>query len=407
MKGPGEHALSIKAPGGELVTEPVRIAFVHEFPESPREWHMPQLIRGLQKHFPECEPRAIHGFLPELRHSGAHPLRLLNLAWVYLRTAWAILRERPPVVIVRTAPPGIQLWVALLRQLRPFVAVCWLLDYHPLIEAAILRRNRIGWLAGMLEAIDRNLARRFDLCVTLDESMARKWQQQTGSTVPTIVYPPWPREVESADSDRFGAETSAEVLALVYNGTLGKAHPVDELTRLLSAVTRQRPVALHYCGDEPLAERTLRMAAEQAGAAFVKHPRVAEYRKLGAFYRKNRIQIGIVLLDPDFAGMLTPSKSTGYLAFGLPVLYVGPPRALPDELIQRFGAGVSLSLGGGEAAFAEAVKRLTRMRPGDFDQGAQNAAAWLADRNADELATNLAGPLRNRIANAQSNRIVP
>jgi hypothetical protein len=48
--------------------------------------------------------------------------------------------------------------------------------------------------------------------------------------------------------------------------------------------------------------------------------------------------LAVVTLQPDFAGLVVPSKLQGYMARGVPILYIGP-----DSDIDRF---VTRSMGG-------------------------------------------------------------
>ena len=52
--------------------------------------------------------------------------------------------------------------------------------------------------------------------------------------------------------------------------------------------------------------------------------------------------IGIVSIRPAFDGVVVPSKFAGYLARGIPILYVGPQSDITD-ILSRSGAGVSFT----------------------------------------------------------------
>ena len=58
--------------------------------------------------------------------------------------------------------------------------------------------------------------------------------------------------------------------------------------------------------------------------------------------------LGLISLADDAVGVMSPSKLHGYLAAGVPVAYLGPPRSNVDAAIKRFACGVRV--GHGDAA---------------------------------------------------------
>jgi colanic acid biosynthesis glycosyl transferase WcaI len=54
--------------------------------------------------------------------------------------------------------------------------------------------------------------------------------------------------------------------------------------------------------------------------------------------------LAIVTLQPGFAGLVVPSKLQGYMARGLPVLYIGPDSDI-DRFVTRSRGGVCLRCG--------------------------------------------------------------
>lgn len=48
-------------------------------------------------------------------------------------------------------------------------------------------------------------------------------------------------------------------------------------------------------------------------------------------------------MDDRLAGVLSPSKFSGYLSFGLPILNIGPSGTNADYACSNFKAGVSLN----------------------------------------------------------------
>ena len=88
-----------------------RILIVFEFCVSLNESMVPE-VRG------EWEKRGgrvtyLQGLFRTYRAGGMRFSRLLNLGWMFFWLPWVLLVLRPFKVLVRTTPPGIQIWAAL------------------------------------------------------------------------------------------------------------------------------------------------------------------------------------------------------------------------------------------------------------------------------------------------------
>ncbi|HMJ61387.1 MAG TPA: hypothetical protein VK493_06465, partial [Bryobacteraceae bacterium] len=55
--------------------------------------------------------------------------------------------------------------------------------------------------------------------------------------------------------------------------------------------------------------------------------------------------LGLVTQKPETVGSVVPSKVYGIMAAGRPVLYIGPRRATPARIIERFGCGWHVEAG--------------------------------------------------------------
>ncbi|MFQ5924217.1 MAG: glycosyltransferase, partial [Anaerolineales bacterium] len=78
----------------------------------------------------------------------------------------------------------------------------------------------------------------------------------------------------------------------------------------------------------------------------------------------------LIVMRDDALGVISPSKLHGYLAMGLPVIYVGPEGSNVDEAIQRFGCGVSLRDGdvAGLVDTIQSIRSDPKRRKGLSDQ---------------------------------------
>lgn len=299
------------------------------------------LVDGLRKACPELETVAIHGFLPGYRSGGLRLGRLLNLAWVYLRLPFDLVWRRPAAIVVRSTPPGIQLWASWLGALLRIPVLCWLMDYHPELEARSCERRGFHRPARFLRWLDLAALRRMAGIVVLDGAMERLVRSRVPK-VPVAVHPPWGAAAANGGRTReYQAGSTPRVRRLAYAGNLGVAHPRGTLVRLLRALRSGGAVELHFIGTVGAAMEVLKREAEALEVRVVEHAQ-QPFAKLGELFDHQQIDLGVVLLADEAAGVVSPCKYTGYIHHGLPTLYLGPPETNADAVMTRFGAGFTL-----------------------------------------------------------------
>ena len=269
--------------------------------------------------------------------------RLVNLFWMHLASFFKIAFFRPDVIFVRTTPPLIQLSYILWGRVFGAKVYLWLMDYHPVFGVRTTKHNSLKnliWRA--FDFLDKMLLRRVEKVVCLDKAMSELICQRTNGKIPTFVCPTFsPNKVIFYDLAK--KQSEREEISLLYSGNLGRAHNTDLLEVLLERLSKSVKVKLSFCGKSTEAVERLKSLALRNGLAFESYPFVENYSELGEFYKKNNFDYGIVLLNQELAGVVSPSKFSGYSSFGLPIIYIGPENTNADILCKEFGAGVSIS----------------------------------------------------------------
>jgi len=317
----------------------IRLTFIFEFGPSG-DWMLKSLATGLKLQIPNLEIRFIHGLSLNYTPGGFHVSRLLNLCVVYLRTAWHFLISSPDIALVRTTPPGIQLWALACSRPRRVPVICWLMDYHPEIEARGLAARGFTTTAAMLRAIDRAVMRRFEAIIVLDGAMAELARARSAGRQ-VIEHPTWsasqpcfPRISRSLDGNR-------TLRRLVYAGHLGEAHDIYVLEQLLLSASRIGQVELYVIGSSPGGEARFRRVGAAIGVRVHCALRVP-FAELRTVFEAIQADIGVVLLSDESVGLVSPSKFSGYIAHGLPVLYIGPAKTNCDRVCAELGGGLAI-----------------------------------------------------------------
>ncbi len=373
-----------------IPTRPLKVAFVYEYARRTDDWMMSSLIESLRSRLPGLETVYLHGLFTTYQPGGLRPRRLANLVWVYLRVAWHLTMTRPDAVLVRTTPPAVQLWTVWWARFRRVPVYCWLMDYHPEMEARQLDRRGFGFLARWLRRIDAALMPRFATIITLDEAMAVLARTRAGG-VEVLQHPTWTTSGPTALTPvAYHPGQSPDVLRLAYSGNLGAAHDLTTLGELLGALVQRRPVRLYIIGASAAGEERFRQLAAGLAIPVETHPRVA-FDGLRELYHRWQIDAGVVLLAAESAGLVSPSKFSGYINFGIPLVYVGPPDTNTAEVCTRFSGGFWLPDDASArevAALAEAL--LDPRQVAEAASGARAAASHFARLNSESLATLLA-----------------
>jgi hypothetical protein len=375
---------------------PLRVSFIFEYARPADDWMMRSLIESLQTKLPGLRATCIHGVFATYRPGGLRPKRLANLAWVYMCTAFHLTLLRPDAVLVRSSPPGIQIWTVWWAGLRGVPVICWLMDYHPEIEARQLERRGLNGIARLVRRIDARSMRRFSAVVALDRSMSNVARERAAG-VEVLEHPTWGGDAMLLTPVSYQPGNGRGPLHLAYSGNLGAAHDLTTLGPLLERLVQRRPVELLVIGASPDGIERFRILGESMGVAIVNRPRVP-FAELREIYNEARIDAGIVLLSDGFAGLLSPSKFSGYINFGVPIVYIGPPDTNAADVCTRFEGGFWLQNHASDSEIRNVVNSL--LDEGQMEKaarGARTAAGHFATLNHESLAALLAPRLRNRV----------
>jgi hypothetical protein len=368
---------------------PLRIVFVYEYARPDSDWMLTSLVQSLYARWPSLKASYVHGLFTTYRPGGFHPTRLINFLWVNCWIAIRLLFSRPDLVLVRTAPPGVQLWTVWWAQFRGIPVFCWLMDCHPEMEARQLEARGYPSIARLLRHLDERLMPRFAAIITLDSAMAA-FARKLAPKVEIIVHPTWGGLTKGAFvpvSYRPGRKGGP--LHLAYSGNLGAAHDLSTFTALLEKLLVSRPAKLFVIGASSEGMARFQRIGKKLGLSIEGYPRVP-FIELRLLYEKWEIDLGVVLLSDASAGLVSPSKFSGYINFGIPLVYVGPPDTNTAEVCERFNGGLRIPNGASAeqvGALSEAILDPTRLAAAAH--GAKDASAYFSGFDGDSLAESL------------------
>ncbi len=298
------------------------------------------MISRLKESGIDINYKVAHGIFRGQKDGGLSFVRLVNFFSMHLFSLFKIIWFRPDVIFVRTSPPLIQIPYSILGRFFGAKVYFWLMDYHPVFGE---RTSKKGSLKNLfwrfIGFFDKIAIKSQEYAVCLDPAMSELVKSRNPSlktiVVPTFTISP----VDFLDLSR--AREKVEEISFVYSGNLGFGHNIDKLEILFKKLRRSVNVKLSYCGKSERANRVLSKLCKRLGIEFKNLGFIKNYSDLGEVYKKNGIDYGIVLLNDELKGLVSPSKFSGYSAFGLPVVYIGPENTNADLLCKKFGGGLS------------------------------------------------------------------
>jgi glycosyltransferase involved in cell wall biosynthesis len=315
-----------------------------------------------------------------------HSRRLLRHAWFTLWALVLLLLRRPPdLFVAQTNPPPGILLAALAAAVwrRPFLLIA--MDIYPevLIAHRRIAERRLPirlaqWAfdrayrsATRVIALGPGMAERITAKGVPAERIVRIGNWATGPQQPANEDPHAMRE-------RLGLGPGP---VLLYAGNLGLGHEFDTLLRGFAlARVRVPELRLLFVGQGPRLAETQERARDLGLRSSVIFARPVPAAELPDLMRI--AALGVVTLRAGFEGLMVPSKLAGYLARGVPALYIGP-WADAAFVIAHHGCGVVVAegdVGGVAAAITGAVSDPRRLAA--MGRAAREASAREFDRGA-------------------------
>jgi colanic acid biosynthesis glycosyl transferase WcaI len=333
--------------------------------------------------------------IPRIIPGPVRRFRILRILWFCLCAAPILLyRRRIDLVVTQTNPPLIVPTVALIAALRriPFVIIAQ--DVYPevLFASGAALPNR--FVGRCLVRLFSWAYRRAYRVVVLGSFMQRRVRGKGVSADRIVTISNWATGAIDRQCDQdnplrlqWGLQNRFVVL---YSGNIGVGHEFETfLTGVRIAAAKHAELAVVFIGGgSRLAEvrsltRNLGLDERVMFQDFV--PAEALPLSMGI------ADLALVTLRDGFEGVIVPSKLLGYMARGIPTLYVGPDSDIA-EMIQIADCGACCEAGqahGVAEALCDAIDspdRLRRWSASGRSFYAQHLAREIAVRRYLDLA---------------------
>jgi glycosyltransferase involved in cell wall biosynthesis len=246
----------------------------------------------------------------------------------FFRRAWnelSSLTAKPDVIVCMTTPPFCGLLGARMRKHQGIPYVLWCMDLYPEALAAHGILGRENLVYGLLQRMARRERRNAAGVIALGPDMAALLESSGAATVEEV--PVWsalsapPDVQDAARALRIQRGWAAGEIVLLYSGNMGRAHRVDEFValaqRLRGAAPRCRFV---FSGGGPQRAEWER----RWGGLFEFMPPVPANLSAAHLLAAD---VHLVSQQPEWMGIVVPSKFQAACALGRPVVFAGPPQS--------------------------------------------------------------------------------
>ena len=325
--------------------------------------------------------------VPRIFPGSVHRLKLIRIVWFCLNAFPRLLFFRGvDLYVTQTNPLLIVPTVAIVSALRrkPFVIIAQ--DLYPEALFASGRSGAGSLLGRALRGLFSWSYRRATRVVALGPFMRRRILEKgvPANRIRTISN--WAtgdiRLVSARESPLLAEWGLVDRFVVLYSGNLGVGHEFETFLRGIrrSVTAGAELVVVFIGGGERLSEV---------------HALVSDLRLNDRVIFKNFVpasalpfslsiaDLALVTLRSGFEGIIVPSKLLGYMARGIPVLYVGPDSDVA-EMIRDADCG-GCCLPGDAHAVAEVLDRASSDR-GLLRRWGENGRRCYAARFARELA---------------------
>lgn len=294
--------------------------------------------------------------------------RILHLVSFALSSFPIMLRQLfwRPVVILTIEPPLFSAPAALLTaQLCDAKSVLHIQDYE--VDAAFdLGLLKGGFLKRLVLNIEKFLLKRFDLVSTISNRMVERALKKDLSTEKVYLFPNWAdavsldqlRSSESLadvkESYRNKLGISQDVVVILYSGNMGAKQGLEILGEVAKRFQQREaslpPVRFIFCG-EGVSRKALEKQCDQL--KFVQFLDLQPVECLSEFLAM--ADIHLLPQRADAADLVMPSKLTGMLASGRPVVACANIGTEVASIVKHCGLVVPPE---DSEAFYEAISKL-------------------------------------------------
>ena len=285
--------------------------------------------------------------------------RILQTLSFALSSAPVVLQQafwRPDVVLMVVPPLACAIWVWLIARLSGAQAWLHVQDFEVdmAFETGLLRLPALRHFALWAE---RKLMSRFDRVSTISRNMVARLIDKGVTEKRCVLFPNWVdteaiRPLHGYNPFRGELGISDGVTVALYSGNMGEKQGLETVLEAARRLNGEDSLCFVLCGEGASRKRLVQKYGDLSTVIWLPLQPVARLNEL-----LNLADVHLLPQRADVADLVMPSKLTGMLASGRPVIATAAAGTQIDEVVTQCGIVVPP---GDDCALGMAIQRLSR-----------------------------------------------
>ena len=283
--------------------------------------------------------------------------RLIHLASFALSSFPIVLKQIfwKPDVVICIEPPLFNSFSAIITsKLSGAKSILHIQDFE--VDAAFeLGIVKAGWLKSFIYAVERFLMNRFDRVSTISEAMLDKLNKKGVDSIKQLFFPNWVDTafiypLENPSIYRAELNISLSKAVALYSGNMGEKQGLEIVIQAAKELENEN-IQFIMCGSGSALERLKVLAKDLKNIIWLP---LQPLERLNDFL--NVADIHLLPQQAGAADLVMPSKLTGMLASGRPIIATADVYTQVEKVVQ--GCGVVVAPGD-NTAFSQSIKTLS------------------------------------------------
>ena len=283
--------------------------------------------------------------------------RLIHLASFAFSSLPIVLRQiiwRPAVVICVEPPLFNSFGAIIAGKLSGAKSILHIQDFE--VDAAFeLSIVRVKWLEHFVYGVERFLMNRFDKVSTISEAMLEKLNKKSVDPVRQIFLPNWVDitsiyPLETVSNYRTELSISPNKIVALYSGNMGEKQGLEIVIQAAKELESEN-IQFIMCGSGAALERLRVLAMDLKNILWLP---LQPLERLNDFL--NVADIHLLPQQAGAADLVMPSKLTGMLASGRPIIATADIDTQVEKVVRECGVVVAP---GDSAEFLQSIKMLS------------------------------------------------